>query len=581
MTNGDLARLLETLAALSELSDDNPFRVRAYRNAARTVLDLEEQVSDLVQRDADLTEIRGIGKEIASKLETMVKQGRLPQLDELAKAVPMGLVAVTEVLGVGPKKARALWRQLGVESIDDLEREAKAGRVAELEGFGAKSQEKILAGIEAQRRHRGRTRLGDADAVVSALLRRLRKVGGVRRVEAAGSYRRRRETVGDVDLLVVADDGRAAGETLRGLEDVTEVLGSGDTKTSVRLQNGLQVDLRVVPEESFGAAWMYFTGSKDHNVALRQIAVERGWHLSEYGLFEGGDPGKERRGGKRLAGSTEEEVYAAFGMAWIPPELRERRGEIEAAVEHRLPELVGVEDIRGDLHMHSTWSDGKNSVREMMEGCQKRGYRYMALTDHSKALRMTGGLDAEKLGRQWNELDEVTSGRGGIALLRGLEVDILRDGTLDLEEDWLERLDVVIASVHSRFDLSEAEQTERVVRAVSHPQVNILAHPTGRLLGERDPYAIDLDAVFDACVANGVAVEINASPERLDLNDVHVLAARHKGVTVSIGTDAHSTRHLGFMHFGVDQARRAWLTADAVLNTRSLDDVRRFLAKGG
>jgi len=581
MTNTELARLLDRLAALSELNADNAFRVRAYRNAARTVRDLEEQVADLLGRGADLTEIQGIGKEIAQKLRTMVDEGRLPQLDELANTVPVGLIAVTEVQGVGPKKARALWQELGVTSVDDLEREAKAGRVAELEGFGARSQENILSGIEAQRRHRGRTRLADVDAVVLPLLRRLRGVEGVRRAEAAGSYRRRRETVGDLDLLVVADDGRAAGLALRETEAVAEVLGGGDTKTSVRLQSGLQIDLRVVPEESFGAAWMYFTGSKEHNVALRQIAVDVGRHLNEYGLFEGGEPGKDRKGGTRLAGATEEEVYRAFGMDWIPPELRERRGEIAAAREHRLPDLITEDQVRGDLHMHSTWSDGKSTVAEMMAACEQRGYAYMALTDHSQALRMTGGLDAAKLARQWEELDELLEGRVGIALLRGLEVDILGDGGLDLDEAWLERLDIVVASVHSRFDLDQRQQTERVVKAVSHPQVNVLAHPTGRLLGERDPYAIDLDAVFDACAANGVAVEINASPQRLDLNDVHALAARHKGLTVVIDTDAHSTRHLEFMRFGVEQARRAWLGADAVLNTRPLDEVRRFLAKEG
>lgn len=581
MTNSELARLLDRLAALSELNDDNPFRVRAYRNAARTVRDLEEQVPDLLESGADLTEIQGIGKEIAQKLRTMVAESRLPQLDELAKSVPIGLIAVTEVQGVGPKKARALWQDLGVETVDDLEREANAGRIAELEGFGAKSQEKILSGIEAQRRHRGRTRLADADAVVKPLLRRLREVEGVRRAEVAGSYRRRRETIGDLDLLVIADDGRSAGAALRELDEVAEVLGSGETKTTVRLSSGLQVDLRVVPEESFGAAWMYFTGSKEHNVALRQLAVDAGRHLNEYGLFQGGEPGKERKGGKRLAGATEEGVYQAFGMDWIAPELRELRGEIEAAREHRLPDLITGDAIRGDLHMHSSWSDGKNSVLEMIEACEQRGYGYMALTDHSQALRMTGGLDAAKLARQWQELDELLDNREGITLLRGLEVDILNDGTLDLEEAWLERLDIVIASVHSHFEFDEPRQTERVVKAVSHPQVNVLAHPTGRLLGERDPYAIDLDAVFDACAANGVAVEINASPARLDLSDVHTLAARHKGLTVVINTDAHSTRHLEFMHFGVEQARRAWLRADTVLNTRPLDEVRRFLAKQG
>jgi len=579
MTNADLARILDQLAALSELNDDNPFRVRAYRNAARTVLDLEEQVPDLIARGADLTEIQGIGKEIAQKLRTITETGSLEQLEELKEAVPVGLIAVTEVQGVGPKRARTLWRELDVTGIDDLERVAKEGRVAELEGFGEKSQEKILKGIDSYRRHSGRMRLGDADALVQPLLMRLRGVVGVRRAEVAGSYRRRRETIGDVDLLVVADDGRAASEALTGMPGVAEVLGSGETRTSVRLEGGLQVDLRVVPEESFGAAWLYFTGSKEHNVELRQVAVDRGWHLSEYGLFEGGEPGRERSGGKRLAGASEEEVYDAFDLDWVPPELREHRGEIEAAGEHRLPELVTVEAIRGDLHMHSTWSDGKAGVLEMMEACEKRSYEYMAITDHSKALRMTGGLDAEKLGRQWQELDELTADRDGIAVLRGMEVDILRDGSLDLEEEWLAKLDIVIVSVHSLFDLAEAAQTERMVEAVSHPEVNVLAHPTGRLLGERDPYPVDLDAVFEACAGNGVAVELNASPERLDLNDVHALAARHKGLTLVIDTDAHSTRHLDFMHFGVEQARRAWVTPDAVLNTRPLADVKRFLGK--
>jgi len=579
MTNADLARILDQLAALSELNGDNPFRVRAYRNAARTVLDLEEQIPELIEREADLTEIQGIGKEIAEKLRTITESGALPQLEALKKEVPVGLIAVTEVQGVGPKRARALWRELDVTDIDGLERAAKAGKVAEVEGFGEKSQEKILRGIEAYRRRSGRMRLGDADALVEPLLRRLREVDGVRRAEVAGSYRRRRETIGDVDLLVVAKDGKAVSEELTGMADVEEVLGSGETRTSVRLEGGLQVDLRVVPEESFGAAWLYFTGSKEHNVELRQIAVDRGWHLSEYGLFEGGEPGRERSGGTRLAGASEEDVYAAFGLDWIPPELREHRGELDAAREHRLPALVSGDAIRGDLHLHSTWSDGKNSVREMMEACEKRGYEYMAITDHSKALRMTGGLDAEKLGRQWEELDDITADRNGIALLRGMEVDILRDGSLDLEEEWLAKLDIVIVSVHSLFGLGESEQTERMVKAVSHPQVNVLAHPTGRLLGEREPYAVDLDAVFDACADNGVAVELNASPERLDLNDVHALAARHKGLSLVIDTDAHSTRHLAFMHFGVEQARRAWVTSEAVVNTGSLADVKRFLAK--
>ncbi len=581
MTNGDIARILGQLAALSELNDDNPFRVRAYRAAAQTILDLDDQILDMVQRGDDLTEIKGVGKELSEKLQTIVATGGLPQLDELKAAVPVGLIAVTEVRGVGPKRARALWHELNVTGIDDLERVARAGKVAELEGFGEKSQQKILDGIQSFRRRSGRTRLGEADALVQPLLQRLRELDGVQRAEVAGSYRRRRETIGDVDLLVVADDGAAVGAALAGMTGAAEILVSGETRTSVRLQNGLQIDLRVVSGASFGAAWLYFTGSKEHDVELRQLALERGWHLNEYGLFDGGEPGGERRGGKRLAGASEDDVYRAFGLDWIPPELREHRGEIEAAGEHRLPVLVTTNDIRGDLHMHSTWSDGKCGVAEMMRACEARGYRYLAITDHSKALPMTGGLDAEKLERQWAELDDLTRQHGGITLLRGMEVDILRDGSLDLDEAWLERLDIVIVSVHSHFDLPRAEQTERVVRAIRHPQVNVLGHPTGRLLGSRDPIELDLDAVFDACAANGVAVEINASPERLDLNDVNALAARRKGLTLVIDTDAHSVRNLDLMHFGVEQARRAWATSDVVLNTWPLEDVRRFLTKRG
>ena len=585
MTNAELSRRLTDLAALSEIDGDNPFRVRAYRNAARTVLELEEQVTDLLERGADLTSYKGIGKEIAEKLHAMVTTGRLPSLDALAERVPYGLIGVTEVQGVGPKKAASLWRELGVTSVDDLERAASLGRVAGLEGFGAKTQEKILNGIEAYRRHVGRTRLGDADAIVEPLVRRLRAVDGVTRLEVAGSYRRRKETIGDIDLLAVADDPGALSRTLRETDEVEEVLGSGESKTSVRLARGLQVDLRIVDESSYGAALLYFTGSKEHNVALRQRAVDRGWRLNEYGLFDGDDDdgrddGGAGQGRARLAGGDEAGVYGAFGLDWIPPELREERGELEAAERHALPELLTLADIRGDLHMHSDWSDGKASVRQMMAACEERGYAYMALTDHSQALRMTGGLDAEKLGRQWAALDELLDGRDGLELLRGLEVDVLKDGGLDLDDAWLARLDVVIVSVHSHFGLSQAEQTERVVRAVSHPRVNLLGHPTGRLLGERDPFAIDLDAVFAACAENDVAVELNASPERLDLRDSHLMAARRHGLTVAIDTDAHRVRHLDNMRFGVDQARRAWLEPGAVLNTRSLAEVRRFLAKG-
>ncbi len=574
MSNAELARRLEQLADLSEIDGDNPFRVRAYRNAAHRIRELEEQVADMLEHGADLTEIEGIGKEIAEKLRAMVASGRLKQLDELAERVPIGLTEVVQVKGVGPKHARTLWQEVGVTSVDELERAAKEGKLVGLPGFGAKTQENVLKGIDAYRRNTGRALLGEIDAVIAPLLERLRGTEGVRRVEVAGSYRRRRETVGDVDLLAVADAPEAVTEALVGYAEVDDVLGSGATRSSVRLASGLQVDLRVVPEEAFGSALMYFTGSKDHNVALRQRAIDRGMHLNEYGLFEGGE-GEA----KRVAGATEDEIYQRLGLAWIPPELREDRGEIDAAAAGSLPELITLDDLRGDLHMHSSWSDGKNTLAEMIAACAARGYRYMAITDHSKALAMTGGMDEAKLARQWDELDELAAERSDVTVLRGMEVDIRKDGTLDLSDEWLARLDIVLISVHSHFDLPQAEQTARVVKAVSHPEVNVLAHPTARMLGERDPIALDLAEVFDACLAHGVAVEHNASVPRLDLADVHLVAARKRGLTVTMGTDAHAVKQLDAMRFGIDQVRRAWFGKRDVLNTRPLAEVRRFLAK--
>ncbi len=584
MSNAELARHLELYADLLEVEGENRFKIRAYRNAARTIFDLPEQVDDMVEAEADLTTLPGVGKEIAEKLEAMVKTGELPQLTELAQKIPVGVAEVMRVKGMGPKLAEAAWRELGVDSVDELEAAAKAGKLGALAGFGEKRQASILKSIEAYRRNTERARIGEIDPVIAPLVAALRAVPGAERVEVAGSYRRRRETVGDIDLLAIAEGDAAAAitEAFVNHPEVDEVTGSGDTRSSVRLRNGLEVDLRVMGPESFGAALLYFTGSKAHNVALRQIALERGWHLTEYGLFEGtGEKGASPlSSGKVLASRTEEEIYEKLGLQYVEPEMREDRGELDLAAAFDLPDLITLEDLRGDLHMHSTWSDGKASVAEMMQACQERGYEYMALTDHSKALAMTGGLDEEKLARQWEELDRVVEENPGITLLRGMEVDILKDGSLDLSDEWLERLDVVIVSVHSHFALGEKEQTERIVKAVSHPQVNILGHPTGRIIGVRDGYQVDLPEVFEACLANGVAVELNASYQRLDLSDVNVIAARKRGLMVSIGTDAHSTKELDGMQVGIDQARRAWLTAGNVLNAQPLAEVRRFLAKG-
>lgn len=576
IANAEIAARLDRVADLLEIDGANAFRVRAYRNGAETVAGHAESFAAMVEREADLTELKGIGKDLAAGITALVRGGTLPVLEELEERVPVGLLEVVQVPGVGPKRAHTLWQQRDVRGLDDLERVAREGRVADLPGFGAKTQAKVLAGIEAVRRRDGRVRLGDADALVRPLLDLVEAAPGVTRAAVAGSLRRGRETIGDVDLLAAADDPAPVMAALRDADGVREVLGSGDTKTSVVLQGGLQVDLRVVPAAAFGAALAYFTGSKAHNVALRQRAIERDRKLSEYGVFEGDADNP-------IAAHDEADVYAALDLPWIPPELREDRGEIEAAEAGRLPDLLGLDDIRGDLHWHTTWSDGADDVETMLAACAARGYAYAAITDHSQALRMTGGLDAAKLARQWEALDAFERERSdrSTTLLRGLEVDIMRDGRLDLDDDWLARLDIVVVSLHSHFDLPQAEQTERVLRAIRHPATNVLAHPTGRLLARRDGVDLDLDAVFEAAAEHAVAIECNASPLRLDASDVHLMRAVRAGCTVVINSDAHTAQALDDMRFGVTTARRAWLGEEQVLNAWPLARVRAFLDRSG
>jgi DNA polymerase (family 10) len=607
MENVEIASTLRDVADLLDIQGANPFRVRAYRNAARTVEEHTAPMKRLVAGDADLTELPGVGEDISGYIRELVETGSLALLDELAREVPPTLIEITRIQGVGPKKTKKLWEELGVETVDDLQEAAGAGKVQALDGFGAKTQEKILEGIEEYRRHQERFRLSEVDGHVAPLLEWMEGEGALERIEVAGSYRRRKETVGDIDLLAVADDGPAVMERFTAYAKVAEVDAAGDTRGTVRLTNGLQVDLRVVPEKSYGAALHYFTGSKEHNVRVRSRGVERGLRISEYGVFreeessdsdEGGDGSgddspedRDPWSGELVAGRTEEEVYEAVDLPWIPPELREDRGEIEAAEEGELPDLIELDDIRGDLQMHSTWSDGRNSVAEMMEACAARGYEYLAMTDHSQSLAMTGGLDEEKLRQQWEEMDGIAGAGGangsgdgsGIRLFRSLEVDILKDGELDLSDEMLAELDIVLISVHSHFDLSSEDQTKRIIRAVRHPATDILAHPTGRRINKRDPYELDLDAVLDALADEGMAVELNANPERLDLKDTHLLKAREREIPVVISTDAHRTAELDLMRYGVEQARRAWLTPEHVLNTRPLEEMEAWLEgrKGG
>jgi len=588
MENIEIAAALDEMADLLEIRGGaNPFRIRAYRNAVLTVQDHATPLRSLVEEGVDLTELPSIGSEMASHIEELVKTGRLTRLDELAEEIPRSLVTLTRLPGVGPKKARKLWDELDITTIDELEEAAKAGEVAELDGFGEKTQSKILDAIERYRKRSGRFRLNEVDELIAPLLQWMRDSDAVERLEVAGSYRRRKETVGDVDLLVMSGAAPAVIERLLTYAPVHDVIKQGENAASVHLANDLQVDLRVLDEQTIGAALVYFTGSKEHNIELRQRALERGLSVSEYGVFELAGEGEEsvtsttgRELGKRVAGRTEEEVYASIGLPWIPPVLREHRGEIAAAEKGELPDLVTLDAIRGDLQMHSTWSDGKATIEEMLEACAAKGYEYFALTDHSQALAMTGGMDAEKLARQLEEIEEIAARHPEIRFLRSMEVDILADGTLDLDDESLEKLDLVVISIHSKFDLSSGEQTKRLIRAIEHPAADIVGHPTGRIIGRRDPIDFDLAEVLDCAAENHVAMELNAHPNRLDLRDTHLMEARKRGVPIVISTDAHRPDELELMRYGVEQAQRAWLTPGDVLNAQPLEKLLKGLGRG-
>jgi len=584
MENLEIAKILSQMADLLEIQDANPFRVRAYRNASRFVDGYATPMRKLVAEGSDLTDLPSIGKDMAAHITELVATGALAALADLTAKIPGTLIDVVDLPGVGPKKAKKLWQDLGVETVDALEQAAKEGTVASLAGFGEKSQEKILVGIEQFRLHRSRFKISEADQLIQPLLEYLRDHEEVERVEVAGSYRRRRETVGDIDLLVITKDATALMEHFVAYPNLARVEMSGETRGRIALSSGLEVDLRILPDQSYGAALVYFTGSKEHNIRLRKRALERDLRLSEYGVFRETEAGRDEDdrdpwAGERVAGRDEQEVYASVDLSWIPPELREDRGEIEAAAADDLPDLVELGLIRGDLQMHSTWSDGKNTIEEMLAGCVAKGYEYFAMTDHSKALAMTGGLDARRIREQWLEIEEVQARHPEIRVLRSQEIDILAAGGLDQEEEILEELDLVVISVHSRFDLSAAEQTRRIIRALEHPQVDILAHPTGRLINKRPPFAVDIDEILHCAKENDVVVELNAHPERLDLKDSHLMLARELGLMVVISTDSHRVQHLDLMRYGVEQARRAWLEPGNILNCLPLDDFLTVLAK--
>lgn len=568
--NEDIAAVFDEIADLLEVLGSNPFRIRAYRNAARTIRDSGREIARLSADGGDLTAIPGIGADLAAKIVEMVESGKVGLLEELRARLPRGILDLLKIPGLGPKRVKILHEKLKIDDLAQLKEACEGHRVRDLPGFGAKSEEKIIQAIAAHADSSRRFLRATAMSYVNALLEYLQGVKGVKRVSAAGSYRRGRETVGDLDILVVSAARSAVMERFVAYDEVAEVLSRGTTRSSVILRSGLQVDLRVVSERSYGAALHYFTGSKAHNIAVRRLGQKKGLKINEYGIF---------RGGKYVGGRREEEVFGAVGLPFIPPELREDRGEIEAAGEGRLPVLVEPGDMRGDLHMHTSASDGHTGIPEMAAAARRLGYRYIAITEHSKRLTIAHGLDEDRLRKQIEEIDRVNEKLSGITILKGIEVDILEDGSLDLSDEVLGLLDLVIGAVHSHFGLSREKQTARIMKAMDRPHFSILAHPTGRLLTERGGYDVDMARIIHHAAERGCFMELNAHPRRLDLDDVHCQLAKSEGVLVAVNTDSHRPEDLKFMEYGVGQARRGWLEKSDILNTRGLRELRSLLAR--
>ncbi|MGC9598942.1 MAG: DNA polymerase/3'-5' exonuclease PolX [Minisyncoccia bacterium] len=579
VSNQSVAELLREIGEYLEMQNI-PFKPRAYQKAALAIEGLEEEAADIYQRGGikALKEIPGVGVSIAEKIEEFVRTGKVRYYEDLKKKTPVNLESLSRVEGLGPKSIKKLYQKLGVSDLAGLEKAAKAGKIAKLTGFGEKSEEKILKGIGFAKSSGSRFLLGYMMPQIRAIEAGLARVAGVTKAIAAGSVRRRKETIGDVDILVVSAKPKEAMDYFVSMPDVVSVIAHGETKSSVKLKSGINVDLRVVPKESYGAALNYFTGSKDHNVALRKIAVAKGWKLNEYGLFSL----KGSRGGggreKVIAGATEEELYKAFGMDYIEPELRENTGELEAARAHQLPKLVGYGDLLGDLQTQTDWTDGSDSIEGLAKAAMARGLRYIAITDHTKRLAMTHGLDAVRILKQMAEIDRLNKKFAGkIVILKGTECDILKDGTLDLPDSVLAKLDVVGVSVHSHFNLPRAEQTERLTRAMANPHADILFHPTGRIINRRPPYDVDMEAIIAHAKKAGTVLEIDALPERLDLKDEYVRKCVEARVPMAIDSDAHAAAHFSLLEWGIAQARRGWATKSDIINTWPLEKMKKFL----
>jgi DNA polymerase (family 10) len=566
MKNKELADLFGRMADILEFKDENPFKISAYRKAARIIGDLTQDIEEIAE-SGKLKDVPGIGEGMAQKIVEYLKTGKVSKFEEVRKGVSDALIAIMDIPGMGPKTLSMIHKEKGTSSLSQLEKAVENGSLVGLPGIGEKKVENIKRGIQLLKQSKGRMNLGIAFPVAKRIVEALREKAGSRKIEWAGSLRRMRENIGDIDILATGPNKEKIIHTFTHLPEVKEVLASGETKASVIVEGSIQIDLRVVEEDSYGAALQYFTGSKGHNIRLRGIAKTKGIKINEYGVF---------KGEKKIGGKEEEDVYRALGMDWIEPELREDRGEIEAAQEDRLPKLVKEPEIKGDLHVHSNWSDGTSPIEEIGRAAQKRGYQYVAICDHSKSLKITHGLDESRLMKQMEEIDRINEKMKGFQILKGTEVDILNDGRLDLSEKVLEKLDLVVAAVHSGFKQEKEKMTKRIVRALENPFVDVLAHPSGRLLGARDPYEVEIDEVMEAAKQYGKALEINAYFERLDLDDIHCRKAKEMGIPLAIGADSHHLDQMWMISLGVAVARRGWLETPNILNTLPLKGILKW-----
>ena len=572
MDRSEVAAILDDMALLLELTGENPFKVRAYAGAARALETLTEDLSKLAA-EKKLTEVKGIGAHLADHISEILSTGKLAEHERLKELIPAGVMEMLSVPGLGPKRVRFLWKERGIISLGELEMACRRHLLNGQPGFGEKMEENILAGVEAVKKFAGKRLYAEGAAVARAVLKRVRGWPDVAEAEVCGSVRRRREIIADIDVLVATDDPAAVMERFVSLPEASSVVQHGETKSEIILESGLQCDLRAVTKEQYPFALHYFTGSKEHNVAMRALAKKAGMKLNEYGLFK-------TDGDERVPCGSEEEIFRALGLDYIEPELRENMGEMEAAARGGLPRLLEMGDLRGIVHMHSTYTDGRAAIEDMARAAKKLGFHWIAMTDHSQAVSIAGGMKPDDLLRQIDEIDELNSRLDGFRVLKGVEVDIMQDGSLDFENSLLSKLDLVIAAVHSRFGMSEKEMTGRIVRALSSPHVDVLAHPTGRLLLSREPYALDMNAVIEAAAKNGKAIEINAHPQRLDLDWRWCKAAKEAGVKIAISPDAHSPESLSDIAYGVGIARKGWLEKGDVINCLEAGELLSFLSGG-